>query len=260
MSRILTLLYGVVAYVIGAGSLVYAIGFIADLVVPKSVDAGGALLPWQEAMLIDLALLAVFGVQHSVMARRGFKRWWTRIVPEAVERSTFVLVSGLLLSAIFLFWAPIPTIVWSVEAPAARTAIMAVYFIGWGVLFLSSFLINHFNLFGLQQVYAAWRGREAVTDPSFRTPLLYKLVRHPLLMGFIMTFWAAPDMTVGRLVFALGSTAYILIGIAFEERDLVATHGDAYRNYRKRVRMLLPLPVARAETMSTTPLGRSHGA
>jgi protein-S-isoprenylcysteine O-methyltransferase Ste14 len=247
MKGFVTLLYGVVAYAIGLGSIVYAVGFVANLGVPKSIDAGGPSLPWQQAVLIDLALLTVFAVQHSGMARRGFKRWWTRIIAAPAERSTFVLASGLVLTALFWYWAPMPALLWSVEAPAARTAIMAVYFGGWGVLVLSTFLINHFNLFGLSQVFAAWRGRDAV-DPSFRTPFLYKLVRHPIYLGLLMAFWAAPDMTVGRLVFAIATTAYILIGIALEERDLVAIHGELYRDYRRRVRMLLPLPVVHTET------------
>jgi methanethiol S-methyltransferase len=250
MKRFSTLLYGIVAYAIGMGSILYAVGFVANLGVPKSIDIGGASLPWQQALLINLALLTVFAVQHSGMARQGFKRLWIRIIPAPVERSTFVLASGLALIALFWYWAPMPAEVWSVEAPALRAAIMATYFAGWGVLVLSSFLINHFNLFGLSQVFAAWRGREAV-DPSFRTPFIYKLVRHPIYLGLLMAFWSAPDMSVGRLVFALATTGYIFIGIALEERDLVAIHGDTYRRYRQRVRMLLPLPVGRQASLPT---------
>ena len=257
MKGFLIVLYGVVAYAIGMGSIVYAIGFVANLGVPKSIDAGGASLAWQQAVLIDLILLAVFAVQHSGMARQGFKRWWTRIVPQPVERSTFVLLSGLTLIALFWFWAPIPALLWSVQAPAARTAIMAIYFAGWGVLVLSTFLIDHFNLFGLSQVFAAWRGREAA-DPAFRTPFLYKLVRHPIYLGLLMAFWGAPDMTVGRLVFALATTGYILIGIALEERDLIAFHGDVYRDYRRRVRMLLPVPM-QTETPLPSPRSKIAG-
>jgi protein-S-isoprenylcysteine O-methyltransferase Ste14 len=255
MKGLLTLLYGVVAYAIGLGSIVYAVGFVANLGVPKSIDAGGEALPWQQALLINLALLTVFAVQHSGMARQGFKRWCTKIIPAPVERSTFVLASGLVLTTLFWYWAPMPALLWSVEAPAARALIMAIYFGGWGVLVLSTFLIDHFNLFGLSQVFAASRGR-AAAEPAFRTPFLYKLVRHPIYLGLLMAFWAAPDMTVGRLVFAAATTAYILIGIALEERDLVAAHGDTYRDYRRRVRMLLPLPVAR----SPAPETRSQGA
>lgn len=258
MKGFVILLYGVVAYAIGLGSIVYSIGFIANLAVPKSIDIGGAALPWQQALVINLALLTVFAVQHSGMARQGFKRWWTRIIPAPAERSTFVLLSGIALIALFWYWAPMPTTLWSVEDPALRAAIMTIFFAGWGVLVLSTFLINHFNLFGLQQVFAAWRGREA-SEPAFRTPLLYKLVRHPIYLGLLMAFWAAPDMTVGRLVFALATTGYILIGIALEERDLVAFHGDTYRDYRRRVRMLLPLPVARSDAQAAAET-RSQGA
>jgi protein-S-isoprenylcysteine O-methyltransferase Ste14 len=259
MKGFLILLYGVVAYAIGLGSIVYAIGFIANLAVPKSIDVGGASLPWQQALVINLALLTVFAVQHSVMARQGFKRWWTRIIPASAERSTFVLLSGVALIALFWYWAPMPMALWSVEEPALRAAIMTIFFAGWGVLVLSTFLINHFNLFGLQQVFAAWRGRQAA-DPAFRTPFLYKLVRHPIYLGLLMAFWAAPDMTVGRLVFTIATTGYILIGIALEERDLIAFHGDTYRDYRRRVRMLLPLPVTRPDARAPATQTRSQRA
>ena len=241
MMRFIGLLYGVVAYTVGLGSIVYAIGFVANLVVPKSIDIGGTSLPWQQAIVINLALLTVFALQHSVMARPGFKRWWARIVPESVERSTYVLAAGLVLAALFRYWEPIPATVWSVEEPSVRVLLTVIYFAGYGVLVLSTFLIDHFNLFGLSQVFNAWRGR-TTTEPSFRTPFLYKLVRHPIYLGLLMAFWAAPDMTVGHLLFSVATTGYILIGIALEERDLVAIHGDTYRNYRRRVRALLPLP------------------
>jgi protein-S-isoprenylcysteine O-methyltransferase Ste14 len=244
MIRLLAVPYALVAYAIGMASLVYAVGFAANLVVPKSIDVGGASLPWQQALVVDVALLTVFALQHSVMARPGFKRWWTRIVPPAIERSTYVLIAGLLLTVVMAYWAPIPTVLWSVDAPAVRTLIMAVSFAGWATLVFSTFLINHFNLFGLSQVFAALRGR-STAELEFRTPLLYRLVRHPIYLGFLMAFWATPDMTVGHFVFALTTTVYILIAIVFEERDLVAMHGDTYRAYRQRVRMLLP--VARSE-------------
>ncbi len=252
MKRFSTVLYGIVAYAIGMGSILYAVGFVANLGVPKSIDIGGASLPWQQALPINLALLTVFAVQHSGMARQGFKRLWTKLIPAPVERSTFVLASGLALIVLFRYWAPMPAEVWSVETPALRAAIMATYFAGWGVLVLSTFLINHFNLFGLSQVFAAWHGR-AAADPAFRTPFLYRLVRHPIYLGLLMAFWAAPDMTVGHLVFAVATTGYVLIGIALEERDLVAIHGDTYRDYRQRVRMLLPLPVGARSSPPTAP-------
>ncbi len=256
MNRFLILLYGVVAYALALGSIVYAVGFAGNLFVPKSIDVGGPSLPWQEALAIDVALLAIFAVQHSVMARQGFKQWLARFMPKPMERSTFVLAAALLLIALFWFWMPIPAPVWSVEAPAAQALILAIYFAGWGLVLLSTFLIDHFNLFGLSQVFAAWRGRTAA-DPAFRTPFLYRLVRHPIYLGFLLAFWAAPVMTVGHLVFAVATTGYILIGILLEERDLVAIHGDAYLSYRRRVRMLLPWPVSRAdETLPATPAER----
>lgn len=263
MIRFVGLLYGAIAYAIGLGAIVYAIGFVANLVVPKSIDVGGATLPWQEAAIINLALLTAFAVQHSVMARQGFKRWWTRIVPAPIERSTYVLAAGLVLIALYWYWAPIPAIVWSVEEPTLRAALTVTYFAGYAVLVLSTFLIDHFNLFGLSQVFNAWRGR-ATPEAAFRTPLLYKLVRHPIYLGLLMAFWAAPDMTVGHLLFSLATTGYIMIGIALEERDLVAMYGDVYRDYRRRVRALLPLP--RFATTRTdaddprAPFGRSQKA
>jgi methanethiol S-methyltransferase len=264
MMRFIGLLYGLVAYAIGLGSIVYAVGFVANLAVPKSIDIGGTSLPWQQAVVVNLALLTAFALQHSVMARPGFKRWWTRIVPHPIERSTYVIAAGLVLIALFRYWEPIPALVWSVEEPALRTLLAAVYFAGYGVLVLSTFLIDHFNLFGLSQVFNAWRGR-TTTETPFRTPFLYKLVRHPIYLGLLMAFWATPDMTVGHLLFSIATTGYILIGIALEERDLVALYGDTYRAYRQRVRMLLPVPVARSEAAtpfdeSRSPLGRSHGA
>jgi len=261
MMRFIGLLYGLVAYAIGLGAIVYAIGFVANLVVPKSIDIGGADLPWQQAVITNLALLAAFAIQHSVMARPGFKRWWTRLVPQPVERSTYVLAAGLALTLLFRYWEPIPAIVWSVEEPSLRTLLTAIYFAGYGVLVLSTFLIDHFNLFGLSQVFNALRGR-ATTEPSFRTPFLYKVVRHPIYLGLLMAFWAAPDMSVGHLLFSVATTGYILIGIALEERDLVAIHGDTYRDYRRRVRALLPLPRFGTAPMGadgrSTPLGRSQ--
>jgi methanethiol S-methyltransferase len=261
MLRFIGLLYGLVAYAIGLGAIVYAVGFVANLVVPKSIDIGGEPLPWQQAFVINLALLTAFALQHSIMARPGFKRWWTRIVPAPVERSTYVLAAGAVLIVLFRYWAPIPAVVWSIEEPSVRTLLVAISFAGWGVLVLSTFLIDHFNLFGLAQVFNAWRGR-TTTEPSFRTPFLYKLVRHPIYLGLLMAFWATPDMTVGHLLFALGTTGYILIGIALEERDLVAIYGDTYRAYRQRVRMLLPLPRSADKTAHAgdppSPLGRSQ--
>jgi protein-S-isoprenylcysteine O-methyltransferase Ste14 len=235
----LALIYGSIVYLLFLGSFVYAIGFIGNLGVPGSLD-GPAMRPAGEALLVDLALLALFAVQHSVMARKGFKAWWTRIVPPVAERSTFVLAASLVLFALCWYWQPIDGVVWSVTQPAAVTAIQAVFWLGWGVLLLATFLINHFELFGLRQGFARLMG-ETLPEPEFRTPLLYKHVRHPIYLGFVLSMWAAPVMTLGHLLFAAGATGYILVGIWFEERDLIALFGERYRAYRKQVPMLFPM-------------------
>jgi protein-S-isoprenylcysteine O-methyltransferase Ste14 len=231
-------IYGTMAYVLFVGSFIYAIGFVGNLGVPVSIDSP-AMRPAVEALLIDLALLALFAVQHSVMARKGFKAWWTKIVPPEVERSTFVLAASLVLFALCRYWQPIEGVVWSVTNPAAVTAIQVVFWLGWGVLLLATFLINHFELFGLRQVYARLRG-QTVPATEFRTPFLYKHVRHPIYLGFVLSFWAAPEMSFGHLLFAAGATGYILVGIWFEERDLIAHFGERYRAYRRQVPMLFP--------------------
>jgi len=231
--------YGVVAYAAFLGTILYAVGFVGGVVVPRSVDSGGPVAPLTTAALVDVALLALFAVQHSVMARRGFKERWTRLVPRPIERSTYVLLSSACLALLFLLWHPIPRVVWSVESAAGRAALVLLSALGWLVALFSTFLINHFELFGLRQVSLA-TGR---TEPSrFRTPVLYKLVRHPLYLGFILAFWAAPTMTVGHLVFALGMLGYIGVGIQLEERDLVREYGAQYLAYREQVRGLVPLP------------------
>lgn len=245
MNRFLILIYGIVAYALALASILYAVGFVGNLVVPKSIDVGGT-WPWPQAVLTNFVLLIVFAGQHSVMARQGFKRWWTRIIPQSIERSTYVLTSALIMFALFWLWVPIPERVWNINSSASATLLIIVYFVGWGLVLVSTFLIDHFNLFGLSQVFAAWRGRQT-TDPKFHTPFLYKIVRHPLYLGFLLAFWAAPIMTVGHLIFALGTTAYIFIGILLEERDMISLHGDTYRKYRQRVRMILPLPVGRSQ-------------
>ena len=243
MGRILALVYGVVSYLIFFVTFLYAIGFVGNLVVPKSIDTGER-VPFTEALLINVLLLGIFAIQHSVMARPGFKKWWNKFVPQPVERSTYVLLASLALILVFWQWRPITTVVWNVENALASYLLWAIFFLGWATVLVGTSLINHFDLFGLRQVYLYQRGEE-YTELGFRTPFLYKLVRHPIMLGFIMAFWATPRMTVGHLVFAITTTAYILIAIQLEERDIVSVHGTAYEEYRKQVSMLLPIPKRR---------------
>jgi len=239
MRRLFSFVYGVVAYAACLATLLYFIGFSGNLLVPRSVDSG-ADAPWVEALVADLLLLALFGVQHSVMARQGFKQWWTRVVPAAVERSTYVLATCAVLALMFRFWVPIHApVIWRVEQGAGMALLWGVFALGWVLVLASTFQIDHFELFGLQQVFASLTQR-AAPETRFKTPLLYRYVRHPLYSGLLLTFWSVPVMTAGRLLFALGSTAYMLIGIAFEERDLVRQFGERYRTYREQVGMLIP--------------------
>ena len=233
------ILYGVAVYVFFLATFLYAIGFVGGILVPKSIDSG-APVPLAEAIVVDLLLLGLFAVQHSVMARRGFKLWWTRFVPWRVERSTFVLAATAALALLLWQWRPIPQpVIWQVDGIPA-TILMIVFWLGWGVLLISTFLIDHFALFGLRQSFT---GKSEAAD--FRTPLFYRYVRHPIYVGFLLAFWAAPVMSAGHLLFSIATTGYILVGIWFEERDLVAQFGERYRAYRRQVGMLFPKPRAR---------------
>jgi protein-S-isoprenylcysteine O-methyltransferase Ste14 len=237
MKRLPLFLYGLVCYAVFFAVFLYAIGFIGNFWVPKSMDSPRD-VPMATALLVNLGLLGLFAVQHSVMARPAFKRWWTRLVPEAAERSTYVLFSSLALIALFWFWQPMGGLIWQLESPAAVNTMYVVYAAGWLLLLYSTFLINHFDLFGLRQVWLHLRGKP-YTQLAFRTPWLYRQVRHPLYVGWLMIFWATPTMTVAHLLFAVMTTAYILVAIRLEERDLIAAHPE-YADYRQRVPMIVP--------------------
>ncbi|HQX25805.1 MAG TPA: isoprenylcysteine carboxylmethyltransferase family protein [Pseudomonadota bacterium] len=250
LGRLLILLYGIASYALFFATFLYAIGFIGNLWVPKSIDALPGVPLWQ-ALLTNLGLLGLFAVQHSVMARPAFKRWWTRIVPEPAERSTYVLLSSLALIALFVYWQPMGGVVWNVESPLARGLIHGVYALGWALILLSTFLINHFDLFGLRQVWLHARG-VPYQPLRFGTPWLYRYVRHPLYVGWLLAFWATPGMTITHLLFALATSAYILVAIRFEERDLMAAHPE-YAGYRREVPMLVPRFGRRDTTVAGSP-------
>ena len=239
MSRIIALVYGVVAYVVFFVTFLYAIGFVGNLVVPKSIDSGPA-ATLTTALIVDVILLGVFAVQHSLMARPFFKRAWTKIVPESVERSTYVLFSSLALILLYWQWRPITTPVWIVANPTVGMVLHAVFWIGWVTVLLSTFMISHFELFGLTQVWLNMKDRKPQTQ--FKTPFLYGFVRHPIYLGFVLAFWTTPAMTMGHLLFSVMTTVYILIAIQLEEHDLIGIFGDQYVAYRRRVSMLIPLP------------------
>jgi protein-S-isoprenylcysteine O-methyltransferase Ste14 len=238
VARVGIFLYGIICYAVSVAVLVYGAGFIVGVATPTMLD-GVPTRPFGEALAINLALLVMFSVQHSGMARPGFKRWWTRLVPESAERSTYLLFSSVALGALFYYWEPMGGILWQVPEGNLRTAIIALYLFGWVLLLFSTFLIDHFDLFGLTQVWRRLTGR-TYRAPQFHTPLLYKLVRHPLYVGWLTIFWAAPTMSAAHLVFALGSTIYILIAIYFEERDMADAFGDVYLDYKRRTPMLVP--------------------
>jgi protein-S-isoprenylcysteine O-methyltransferase Ste14 len=242
LKRILYFSYGVATYALFFATFLYAIGFIGNLVVPVSID-GVPRVPLGEALLVNSLLLGAFAIQHSVMARPGFKRWWTKFVPKPIERSTYVLFSSLALIALFAHWQPVGGVVWNVTDPTGQAVLWGVFALGWLVVLVSTFLINHFDLFGLRQVWLYLVGRPYTALP-FKTPLFYRYVRHPLYVGWFLAFWATPAMTVTHLVFAIATTAYILIAIRLEERDLVEIHPE-YPGYRKRVPMLFPRPFGR---------------
>jgi protein-S-isoprenylcysteine O-methyltransferase Ste14 len=238
MGKFVAFLYGIIAYLVFLIAFLYAVGFVEGMVVPKTISSGSA-GPLSEAIVVNLVLMSLFAIQHSVMARRQFKAWWTQYVPASVERSTYVLLASLVLLLLFWQWRPMPSVVWQVKNPELASAIVGLSFVGWLIVLTSTFLINHFELFGLHQVTNNVSGK-AMPTPQFRTPLYYKFVRHPLYLGFIIAFWAAPTMSAGHLLFAAVTTAYIVVGALLEENDLIAVFGDEYRRYRKTVAMLVP--------------------
>jgi protein-S-isoprenylcysteine O-methyltransferase Ste14 len=238
MNRLLILFYGLASYIVFLVTFLYAIGFVSGLVVPKTIDTG-TVVPIAEALIVDILLMSLFAMQHSVMARKSFKEWWTQFVPKSIERSTYVLLSSLALALLFWQWRPIPPVIWHIGNPQIAMVMIALSFVGWLIVLTSTFLISHFELFGVHQVVNNLAGRP-MPPFRFRTPLYYKFLRHPIYLGFIIAFWATPSITVGHLLFAAVTTAYILVGILLEERDLIELFGDEYVRYQERVSMLLP--------------------
>lgn len=239
MKRILAFVYGVLAYLGFLIAFLYAIGFIGNFIVPKSIDSGTETTFWQ-ALLVNALLMGLFAIQHSVMARPAFKKWWTGIIGSVVERSTYVLLSSLALFLMYWKWQPIPAIVWEAEGETATFILNGLFFTGWLIVLLSTFMINHFDLFGLRQVFENLR-RNELKQIAFKKTLFYKIVRHPIMLGFLIAFWATPLMTVGHLIFSITTTLYIFIAVKYlEERDLKNMHGKAYEDYQKEVPMIVP--------------------
>jgi protein-S-isoprenylcysteine O-methyltransferase Ste14 len=238
MGRLLAFVYGAACYAVMLGTLGYLVGFLADRVVPKTIDSGAS-AELGAALLIDVALLALFGAQHSIMARPRFKAWWTRLVPPSIERSTYVLLASAALVLLFWQWRPLDAVVWEVDAAWARATWWTIYVLGIALLLASTFVIDHFDLFGLRQVTLNLLGRP-YTDPGFKVVLFYRFVRHPIYVGWLLIFWATPRMTLGHTLFATAMSAYIFIAVRYEERDLVSVHGADYVQYRRQVPMLVP--------------------
>jgi len=240
MGRVLAFLYGLIAYAVFLYAFLYAIGFVGNLVVPKSIDSGVA-GPFAKALFVNAGLLLLFAVQHSVMARPGFKAWWTKFVPKPVERSTYVILASLILIIMYKFWIPMPAIIWDISGTAFGSVLDILFWVGWILVLLATFMINHFELFGLQQVFFHLRNKE-IPHNKFTTRFLYQFVRHPIMLGFLIAFWSASVMTVGHLVFSIATTGYIIVGVLLEERDLLNYLGDEYREYRRKVSMFIPMP------------------
>ncbi|MBV9215602.1 MAG: isoprenylcysteine carboxylmethyltransferase family protein [Acidobacteria bacterium] len=241
MGRVIAFLYGALSYVVFFVTFLYAIGFVENMIVPKSIDSPPPAASMTRGIIANVILLSIFAIQHSVMARPAFKAAWTKFVPKVIERSTYVLLSSLALILLFWQWRQMADPVWTVTNTVAAYFLYAVSFAGWAIVLISTFLINHFDLFGLRQVYLNLRGVE-YTNAGIARPLFYKLVRHPIMLGFVIAFWATPHMTAGHLLFAVVTTAYILAAVQIEERDLVSYHGKAYEDYQREVSMIIPIP------------------